>query len=129
VFLGVKHKSADERTNQHTGRIAVLFVGIYQCLRNSNDLLYMIQQPLEDALGDFTVNNDNGDYRDRREISIEVQSTMLHTMESELRECFSNINAYVMLVELKALFTMQVRIMKYEYGDKFFQLSWKRTSA
>jgi hypothetical protein len=41
----------------------------------------MIQEPLGDALGDFTIKNDNGDYLDRRDISIEVQSTMLRVME------------------------------------------------
>jgi hypothetical protein len=89
---------------------------------NSNDLLYMIQEPLGDASRDFAIKNDNGDYRDRGENSIQVHNTMLHTMVSELREQFSNTNAYVIVVELKALFASQVRITKYEYMDKFLSI-------
>jgi hypothetical protein len=63
--------------------------------------------------------NDNGDYHDHRDNSVQVQSTMLHTMESGLRERFSNTNAYVMVVELKAHFASQVRIMKCDHMDKF----------
>jgi uncharacterized membrane protein len=46
-------------------------------------------------------------------------STMLHTTKSELQERSSITNAYVMLVDLEALFASQVRIMKYVYLDKF----------
>jgi hypothetical protein len=74
----------------------------------------MIQKPLGDALGDFAIKIDNGDYCDRRDISIEVQSIMLRTMESELRKHFLNTNADVMLFELNALFALQYRIMKNE---------------
>jgi hypothetical protein len=44
---------------------------------------------------------------------------MLRTVESELREHFSNTNAYVMVAEFNALFASQIRIMNYEYLDKF----------
>jgi hypothetical protein len=33
----------------------------------------MIQEPLGDASGDFTIKNDNGDYHDRGDNSIQVQ--------------------------------------------------------
>jgi hypothetical protein len=96
---------------------------------NINELLYIIQKPLGDASGEFMIKNDNGDYRDHCDISIEVQSTMLRTMGYELQECFSNTNAYVMAVELEALFASQVRIMKCDYMDKFLSIKWKRTHA
>jgi hypothetical protein len=60
--------------------------------------------------------NDNGDYHDRDENSIQVQSTMLCTMKSELWERSSNTNSCLIVVELEALFTSQVRIMKYVMG-------------
>jgi hypothetical protein len=91
---------------------------------NSNELLYLMQEPLEDASGDFTIKNDNGDYRDHGGNSIQVQQ-VLHTTKSELRERSSNTNAYVMLVDLEALFASQVRIMKYEYLDKFLSIKLK----
>jgi hypothetical protein len=40
---------------------------------NSNELLYLIQEPLGDASGDFAIKNDNGDYRDHSDNSIKVQ--------------------------------------------------------
>jgi hypothetical protein len=82
----------------------------------------VIQEPLGDAPGDSTRKNDNGDYHDRRDNSIQVQSTMIHTMESELRERFSNANAYVVVVELNVLIASQGRIMKYEYLEKFLSI-------
>jgi hypothetical protein len=47
---------------------------------------------------------------------------VLCTMKSKLRERFLNTNSYLMVVDLEALFASQVRIMKYEYLDKFFSI-------
>jgi hypothetical protein len=80
----------------------------------------MIKELLGDALGDFTIKNDNIDYRYRGDSSIHVQSIVLRTMKYELWGHSSNPNAKVMLVDLEALFSSQVRIMKYVYLDKFF---------
>jgi hypothetical protein len=68
------------------------------------------------------IKNDNSDYRDRGDNSIQVQSTVLRTMKSELQEHSSNTNSYVMVVELEAFFASQVGIMKYEYLDKFLSI-------
>jgi hypothetical protein len=65
---------------------------------NSNDLLYMIQEPLGDASGEFMIKNDDGDYHDHDNNSIQVQSTVFCTMKSELRERSSNTNTYVMVI-------------------------------
>ena len=108
------------------------FIDWYQRLRDtliSNDLLYVIQEPLGDEPRDSASENDNGDYRDRRDISIAVQNTMLHTMESELRVRFSNTNAYEMVDELKALFASQVRVMKCEYLDKFLSMKMEENTC
>ena len=108
------------------------FIDWYQRLRDiliSNDLLYMIQEPLGDAPGDSASENDNGDYRDHRDISITVQCAMLYSMESELRVRFSNTNAYEMVDELKALFAPQVRVMKYEYLDKFLSTKMEENTC
>jgi hypothetical protein len=43
-------------------------------------------------------------------------------MKSELQELSSNTNSYLMVVELEMLFASQVRIMKYEYLDKFLSI-------
>jgi hypothetical protein len=43
-------------------------------------------------------------------------------MKSELWEHSSNTNAYLMVTELVALFAPQVRIMKYEYLEKFLSI-------
>jgi hypothetical protein len=59
------------------------------------------------------INNDNSDYRDRGDNSIEVHCTVLHTMKSESWERSSNTNSCLMVVELEALLASQVRIMKY----------------
>ena len=44
---------------------------------------------------------------------------MLYSMDSELQLRFNNTNAYDMVDELKARFASQIRVMKYEYLDKF----------
>ena len=108
------------------------FINWYQRLRDnldSNGLLYVIQEPLGDAPGDSVSGNDNGDYHDRRSLSIAVQSTMLHSMESELRVRFSNTDAYEMVDGLKALFASQVRIMKYELLDKFLSAEMEENTC
>jgi hypothetical protein len=58
-------------------------------------------------------------------ILFKSNSTVLHIVKSELREHSSNTNAYVMLVDLEAIFASQVRIMKYEYLDKFILIKLK----
>ena len=72
--------------------------------------------------------NDNCDYHDRRSLSIEVQSTMLHSMEYELQVRFSNTDAYEMVDGLKALFVSQFRIMKYELRDEFLSTKVEENS-
>ena len=107
------------------------FIDWYQRLRGiliSNDLLYVIQEPLGDEPGD-SASEDDDDYRNRRDISITVQCAMLYSMEYELRSCFSNTNAYEMVDELKALFAPQVRVMKYEYLDKFLSTKMEENTC
>ena len=82
---------------------------------------------LGDAPRNSASENDNGDHRDRRSLSI-VQNTMLHSMESELRVRFSNTDAYEMVDGLKALFASQFRIMKYELRDKFLSIEMEENS-
>jgi hypothetical protein len=65
------------------------------------------------------IENDNSDYRDRCDNSIKVHST---NVKLELWKCSSNTNSCLMVVELEAFFTSQVRIMKYEYLDKFLSI-------
>ena len=86
-------------------------------------MLYIIL--LGDTPGDSMSENDNGDFHDLRSLSIEVQSTMLHSMESELRVRFSNTDAHEMVDGLKALFASRVRIMKYGLRDKFLSAEVK----
>ena len=108
------------------------FIVWYQRLRDtliSNDLLYVIQEPLGDEPGDSTSEDDADDYRNRRDISIEIQCAILYSMESELRSRFSNSNAYEMVDELKALFASQVRVMKYEYLDKFLSMKMEENTC
>ena len=107
------------------------FINWYQRLRDtldSNNLLYVIYKTVRRYTRDSAGENDNGDYHDRRSLSIEVQNTMLHSMESELRVRFSNTDAYEMVDGLKALFASQVRIMKYELRDKFLSAEMEENS-
>ena len=49
------------------------FVNWYQCLRDiltSNDMLYVIREPLGDELKNSASEDDNGDYHTRRDLSI-----------------------------------------------------------
>ena len=83
---------------------------------------------LRDTPGDSMSENDNGDYRDCRSLSIKVQSTMLHSMESDLQVRFSNTDSYEMVDGLKALFVSQIKIMKYELRDKFLSTEMEESS-
>lgn len=52
------------------------FIDWYQLLRDvlvSNDLLYMIREPLGDGSGDSASEDDGDDYRTRRDLFIIVQ--------------------------------------------------------
>jgi hypothetical protein len=85
----------------------------------------VIKELYGDASRDFTIRNDNSDYHDRGDNSIQVQSIMLHIMSLNWGERSSNTNSYLMVVELEVLFASQVRIMKYELMDKFFSIELK----
>jgi len=108
------------------------FIDWYQRLRdilNSNELLYVIQEPLGDEPEESASEDDNDDYRTRRDLFIIVQCAMLCSMDSELRVRFSNTNAYDMVDELKALFISQVRVMKYEYLDEFLSTKMEENTC
>ena len=98
------------------------FVNQYQHLRDildRNNLLYVIYKTVRRYTRNSASENDNGDYHDHRSFSIIVQSTMLHSLESESRVRFLNTETYEMVDGLKALFALQFRIMNYELRDKF----------
>jgi hypothetical protein len=62
------------------------------------------------------------DYNDRGDNSIEVHSTMLHTVKSELWEHSPNNNSCLMVVELEVLLALHARIMKHGLMDKFLSV-------
>jgi hypothetical protein len=98
------------------------FIEWYRRLRMllvTNDKLYVIQKPLGVKPGFSASEEDDLDYRTRRDDSITVQCAMLFAMETELRERFDKTEAYQIVVELKALFAPQVRVMRYQYLDLF----------
>ena len=98
------------------------FADWYQRLRDIltvNDLLFVIEEPLGIEPGDFVSMDEYEEFCDRRDTYIEVQCTMLYSMESDLRTRFFNDYPDEMVLGLKALFISQVRIMKHEWLDKF----------
>jgi hypothetical protein len=68
------------------------------------------------------IKNDNSDYCDRGDNSIEVYCTVLQTMKFESWERSSNTNSCLMVVELEAFLASQARIMKYGTMDKFLSI-------
>jgi hypothetical protein len=67
------------------------FPGWHLCLRNvlfHNDLLFMIREPLAEAPGRNATAQDREEYRETREIAIEVHILMSTSMEPRLRVLF-----------------------------------------
>ena len=98
------------------------FIDWYQRLRGvllQNDLLYIIEEPLGDAPDNSASEDDHDEYRDRCDSTIAVQCMMRFSMVAGMRGRFVNTNPYEMVDELKTLFAPQVRLMKYEYLEKF----------
>ncbi|KAM0931168.1 hypothetical protein ACQ4PT_000508 [Festuca glaucescens] len=108
------------------------FIDWCQRLRDvliSNDLLYVIEEPLGDEPKDSTSEDDKDDYRTRRDLFIVVKCDMLHSMVYELRVWFDNTNAYDMVDALNALFISLVRVMKYECLDEFLSTKMEENTC
>jgi len=108
------------------------FIDWYQRLRGIlyvNDLLYTIEEPLGDKPDDSASEEEDEEYRTRRDMDITVQCTMLYSIVPELRPRFFCTNAYEMVDGLKALFISQVRVMKFEYLDKFFSTKMEENTC
>lgn len=104
----------------------------YQHLRDvlvSNDLLYLIREPLGDKSDESTSEDDKDDFRTRRDLFIIVQCAMLYSVDSVLRVRIWNTNAYDMVDGLKALIIEQVRIIKYECLDKFLSTKMEENTS
>ena len=100
------------------------FARWYQRLRDTlevNNLLYMIEEPLADR-PDFPANEDDyDDWRELQDVYIRVEWLMVTRMTYDMRMQFCDSRANEIVVELKALFIAQVRIMKYSAWMILFQ--------
>jgi hypothetical protein len=84
-----------------------------------NDLLHVLEEPLVEALGPNATAQDRDKYREAHDISIEVHTLMLGSMEPHLKAYYQNHNPFVMIKTLQALFAPQVRKPSYECLNEF----------
>jgi hypothetical protein len=85
-----------------------------------NNLLFIIEEPLAKAHGWNVTTQDRDEYREIREIAVEVQTLMSISMEPRLRVLFRHRDLYSMLKALKSIFAPKVRAQKYDCMNEFF---------
>ena len=98
------------------------FINWYQDLRHVlrvNDILYVIKEPLGDKPGASASQEEDDAYRARQDTFITIQCTMTRSMTSELKSRFKDLETYEMIVELKAVFIEQVRLIKFKCLNGF----------
>jgi hypothetical protein len=99
------------------------FLGWCLHLRNvllHNDMLFMIEEPLDKAPSLNATAQDCEEYHETHEIATEVQTLMATSMEPHLRVLFQHRDLYLKLRALKSLFAPKVRALKYDCLSKFF---------
>ena len=80
----------------------------------SNDLLYVIEEPLGDPLDDFASEEDAEQWRDHRDIYCCIESLMRTCMHPDLEWQFNHSSASDMTAERKVIFAAQVRAIRFE---------------
>ena len=83
----------------------------FRNLRNvlfQNDVSYVLEQFLEDAPGNLASVETKDAFR-RRGIWIDVQVTMYHNMEDELKNAHRHLEPIAMIDALKVLFEDQIK--------------------
>jgi hypothetical protein len=99
------------------------FPGWFLHLRNvllHNDLLFMIEEPLEKAPGWNAAAQDREKCHETREIATNVQTLMATSIEPRLRVLFQHRDPYSMLRVLKSHFAPKVRALKYDCLGEVF---------
>jgi hypothetical protein len=76
-----------------------------------NDLLFMIEEPLAKEPRWHATAQDRNEYREIREIAIQVKTLMATSMEPRLRVLFQHHDPYSMFRALKSLFVPKVRVL------------------
>jgi hypothetical protein len=84
-----------------------------------NDLLYVIEEPLAGAPDPNATAQDRDEYREARDIAIEVHTLMYASMEPRLRAYYQHRDPYSMINALRGLFAPQVRKQKFDCLNEF----------
>jgi hypothetical protein len=84
-----------------------------------NDLLHVVEEPLVEAPRPYATAQDRDEYRKARDISIEVQTLMVGSMEPHLKAYYHNHNPFVIINAFQALFAPQVRKLSFECMNEF----------
>jgi len=92
-------------------------------------LLYVIEEPLGDKPGDSASEDEDDEYRAHRDMDITVQRTILYSLAPALRPQFFGSSSYEMILGLKDLFIEEVRVMKFEWLDKFFSTTMEENTC
>jgi hypothetical protein len=104
----------------------------YQRLRTvlmQNNMLPMIDEPLEEAPRDNANIDDYDDYHDNRDNTVAVLTMMSSSMEPQMKERYQNLNPYVMVDVLKSLFAPQVRLISFECLREFLSTKMEENTC
>jgi hypothetical protein len=94
-----------------------------------NGLLHVIEEPLAAAPGPNATAQDRNEYREARDIAIEVQILMSTSMEPRLRALYQHHDLYSMLNALKGVFAPQLRIQRFDCLNEFLTTNMEENTC
>lgn len=104
----------------------------HQCLRDvllKNDMIHVIESPLENPPGSDSTAQDRDDYQESRDHADLVKEMMLSSMEPHLRERWQYFDPYEMYLVLRVFFAPQMRMMAFECLKEFFSIKMKENDS
>ena len=85
----------------------------------SNNLLFVLEEPLGDPPGDSASKEDDEQWHDHHDVYCCVETLMRACMHSDLQWQFNHSSASDMIAELKVIFAAQVRAIRFECLSEF----------
>ena len=98
------------------------FIKWYNKLRETlihNNILYVIEQGLGERPDDSDSEEEDDEFRQHRDIFIEVQPVMTISLVPELKEQFQHMEPYDMIDSIKAHFIDEIKYEQYRQLRKF----------
>ena len=108
------------------------FMRWYEQIRGNlkkNNILYTLEEHLEDKAGPSASQEEDDKYRDRREAFIEVQSLLTHIMEPELVERFKHFDPCDTMEVLRYDFLEEIKRIRYKYWDELLSTTMEENTC